>query len=120
MKKVALIITLSIFLLKGYAIKAQTVPQDSKANAIQAQPQNVGNKICPVTGEKVGEGGMAGATYEYKGKIYNFCCSGCVEEFKKEPEKYIKKIEEELKTNAAQNVKIEKNASSAMPGGHAQ
>jgi len=34
--------------------------------------------------------------YEHEGKIYNFCCAGCIEEFKKDPEKYIKKVEEEL------------------------
>lgn len=56
---------------------------------------NAGNKICPVSDEKIGQD-MEPATYEYEGKIYNFCCAMCVEEFKKEPRKYIKKIEEEL------------------------
>ena len=55
----------------------------------------VSNKICPVSGEEVGQG-MEPATYEYEGKIYNFCCAGCIDEFKKDPEKYIKKVEEEL------------------------
>jgi len=50
---------------------------------------NVGNKICPVSGEKIGQAGMQPATYEYKGKIYNFCCAGCINTFKKDPEKYI-------------------------------
>lgn len=54
---------------------------------------NVGNKICPVSGEKIDE--KTKATYEYKGKIYNFCCVSCVEDFKKDPQKYVKKIEEE-------------------------
>ena len=53
----------------------------------------MGNKICPVTGEKINENTKV--TYEYQGKIYNFCCAGCLDEFKKDPEKYIKKIEEE-------------------------
>lgn len=68
---------------------------------------NVGNEICPVSGEKVGEGGMKPATYDYKGKIYNFCCTDCVEKFKKDPEKYIKKIEEELKTKSEQETQGE-------------
>lgn len=55
---------------------------------------NVGNKICPVTGEAIDE--KLKTTYEYKGKVYNFCCASCIDEFKKDPEKYIKKIEEEL------------------------
>lgn len=56
---------------------------------------NVGNKICPVTGQNIDE--TSKVTYEYKGKIYNFCCSGCIDEFKSNPEKYIKKVQEELK-----------------------
>ena len=54
---------------------------------------NVGNKICPVTGDKIDN--KTKATYEYKSKIYNFCCPMCTDSFKKDPEKYIKKIEEE-------------------------
>lgn len=68
---------------------------DAAEQAVSKEVINVGNKICPVSGEKVGEEGMKPATYEYKGKIYNFCCTDCVEKFKKDPEKYIKKIEEE-------------------------
>ncbi|MDD5108638.1 MAG: YHS domain-containing protein [Candidatus Omnitrophica bacterium] len=55
---------------------------------------NVGNKICPVSGEKIDE--KLKVTYEYEGKVYNFCCSGCISEFKKDPDKYIKKVNEEL------------------------
>lgn len=51
----------------------------------------VGNKTCPVSGEKIEEG--SAVTYEYKGKVYSFCCEGCVEEFKKDPERYIQKME---------------------------
>lgn len=58
---------------------------------------NVGNRICPVSGETIGENSMEPATYEYEEKIYNFCCSSCIEEFKKDPKKYILKVEEELK-----------------------
>lgn len=31
----------------------------------------------------------AGATSEYKGTTYYFCCSGCKRSFDKEPEKYL-------------------------------
>lgn len=51
----------------------------------------VGNKICPVSGERLNEGSIV--TYEYKGKIYSFCCPMCVEEFKKDPERYIEELE---------------------------
>ncbi|MBU0878144.1 MAG: hypothetical protein KKD55_00850, partial [Candidatus Omnitrophica bacterium] len=37
----------------------------------------VGNKICPVSGEDIESMGV-GIEYEYNGKIYNFCCSMCI------------------------------------------
>ncbi len=33
----------------------------------------------------------AAATYEYKGKTYYFCATGCKQEFEKDPEKYLNK-----------------------------
>jgi len=74
---------------------AQTPEEPSKSAAVE-----VGNKICPVSGEKIDE--KMKATYEYNGKIYNFCCPMCIDEFKKDPGKYIKKIEEEKKEEAGQ------------------
>jgi len=53
---------------------------------------NVGNKICPVSGEKIDEANKA--TDKYEGKIYNFCCKACLKDFKKDPQKYIKKLNE--------------------------
>lgn len=53
--------------------------------------EDVGNKICPVSGEKVGVMGPV-EQYEHNGKTYNFCCPGCIPEFKKNPEKYIQNI----------------------------
>ena len=61
----------------------------------------VGNKICPVSGEKIPapdeKGAMGEAVkYEYNGKIYNLCCSMCVKDFKRNPEKYSKIADEEV------------------------
>lgn len=46
--------------------------------------------ICPVMG------GAASKEYSstYEGKTYYFCCPNCIEEFKKDPQKYISKIKE--------------------------
>lgn len=52
---------------------------------------NVGNKICPVGGDTVD----GATTYEYQGKVYNFCCPMCIDAFKKNPEKYAAKAEAE-------------------------
>lgn len=47
----------------------------------------VGNKICPVSGEKVGEMGDV-VQAKYNGKLYNLCCQMCKKDFIKNPEKY--------------------------------
>jgi len=67
--------------------------QHQQAKQVEKEAVDAGNKICPVSGEKINE--KMKATYEYEGKVYNFCCAMCIDEFKKDPKKYIKKVEEE-------------------------
>jgi len=89
MKKITLVILIGVFVFGSSTIlfaQTQDVQQNKKA-------EDVENKICPVLGEKIDE--KLKATYEYKGKIYNFCCAMCIDAFKKDPEKYIKIIEEQ-------------------------
>ena len=50
----------------------------------------MGNVVCPVSGQSIDD--KVKVTYEYKGKIYSFCCQGCIDEFKKDPDKYIEKM----------------------------
>ena len=58
----------------------------------------VSNKICPVSHEEVGKEGMAPFKVTHNGKTYNLCCSMCAKDFNKDPEKYVKLIEAEVKT----------------------
>jgi len=66
------------------------------SNAILKSTQEAGKKDiqkkvkCPVTGGTI-DPAKAYAKTTYKGKTYYFCCAGCPEQFKKNPEKYIKK-----------------------------
>jgi len=87
-----------VILVSNQMAKAQDAPSDTKNLVEASEPQDIGNKICPVTGEKIDE--KTKATYEYQGKAYNFCCPMCIDEFKKDPQKYIKKVEEELKAES--------------------
>jgi YHS domain-containing protein len=82
-----------LFLVNDQIARAQNDPADTKVTSEVSKPIEVGNNICPVTGEKIDE--KTKATYEYEGKIYNFCCTMCIDDFKKDPQKYIKKIEDE-------------------------
>jgi YHS domain-containing protein len=55
--------------------------------AADPQPQTK----CPVLG-----GNTNKQVYvDYKGKRIYFCCEGCDKEFKKDPEKYLKKMQDE-------------------------
>ena len=48
----------------------------------------VGNKFCPVSGDKV-----SGKHFvEYQGKKYGLCCPMCEKDFKRDPKKYIAKM----------------------------
>jgi YHS domain-containing protein len=80
----------------GYVFAQMEHPDASETKAVE-----VGNKICPVSGEKIpspGEKNEMGEAvqYEYNGKIYNFCCPMCIKDFKKNPEKYSKIVEDEV------------------------
>lgn len=55
------------------------------------------NKYCPVTEQAIEKGHEKDFTYEYNGKIYSFCCAGCLKPFKADPDKYIKALEEKQK-----------------------
>ncbi len=81
-------LTLGVLLLVSGVSFAQSAPQAAKL-------VEVGNKLCPVSGEKVGTMGK-GVQYEYNGKIYNLCCPMCKKDFKNSPEKFSKIAEDEV------------------------
>ena len=49
--------------------------------------------VCAVSGEKLGEMGKP-VVIEYEGREIKFCCTHCEPEFKKDPKKYLKKLDE--------------------------
>jgi YHS domain-containing protein len=55
------------------------------------KPTTPWNKICPVMGNPVSD---TAPTYYYDGKLWGFCCAGCDEKFAKNPQKYIKNLNE--------------------------
>jgi YHS domain-containing protein len=53
-----------------------------------ADDSNSMQTVCPITGKKINKRFCT----EYKGKKVYFCCQGCIEKFKADPEKYIDKL----------------------------
>jgi len=49
-------------------------------------------KTCLVSDEKLGEMGDP-YVFTYEGREVKLCCKGCLKDFKKEPAKYVKKLE---------------------------
>ena len=63
---------------------------DEKAPATAPATQAaIFNKTCPVGGEDVDP---KVKTVAYKGKTIGFCCEECIGDFKKDPDKYAKKL----------------------------
>lgn len=92
-------LTLGVLVLavSGLSFAADSSGSGQAAESIaKSGVVDAGNKICPVLGEPIDE--ATKATYEYEGKVYNFCCAGCIDEFKKEPQKYIDKVNQELQS----------------------
>lgn len=55
-----------------------------------AQQQTEEKLTCPVSGKEFKKTD-ASPSYTHEGKTYYFCCAGCVEKFKENPEKYTQK-----------------------------
>ena len=49
-------------------------------------------KTCPVSDEKLGEMGEP-YVFTHEGQEIKLCCKSCQKDFKKDPAKYLKKIE---------------------------
>lgn len=89
---------------------------ETTKQVVAEEPVNAGNKICPVSGEEIKEG----ETYqvEYEDKIYNLCCKACMKDFKKDPQKYLKKVEEELEAEDKEKPEEKEQMPVGMHEGH--
>jgi YHS domain-containing protein len=86
------IATVLVFSISASLAQESNTPSSPQMSV--AQPIEVGNKHCPVTGREIGQMGPA-FKYEYNGKIYNLCCGGCPRTFNSDPDKYAKIAEDE-------------------------
>jgi hypothetical protein len=65
----------------------------SEANAKGDRPKPYPLTTCVVSGEKLGEMGKP-YVFTNEDREIKLCCKGCLKDFKKDPAKYIKKLEE--------------------------
>ncbi len=101
-----LFLSIVFFAVAGFTAYAQEAPdttkhhhghgthdmQDSLKKAGDEIPTTAWNTVCPVMGKKVNPKVKLEV---YNGKAYGFCCAGCDAKFAKDPEKYVKNLNED-------------------------
>ena len=103
-KKIAvgIVVLLAVCALTGVAMAQDKTTTTTTAVATTTPavttPEIVGNKVCPVSGMTIPAADLGKNTVEYKGKVYNLCSAGCKDEFLKDPEKYVAKVNDEMAT----------------------
>ena len=76
---------------------ANTTVAFTKKYQVGATKEGAGFADVPKGPECIVSGGKGTIKVTYKGKEYYVCCSGCRDEFKENPEKYIKEAEAKAK-----------------------
>ncbi len=85
---------------KAYAADMPMAPSAQMADT--SKLVEVHNKFCPISHEEVGKEGMVPFKEVYNGKVYLLCCSMCDKDFKSDPEKYSKMLDEQAAKEAAE------------------
>lgn len=88
MKRSMMTLVISAALGMGAMAVAGDPPAATQPSTQQAAT-DLKNTVCPVSGEDIGDSKL---TASYDNKVYHFCCDGCPEKFKKNPEKYAKRV----------------------------
>ena len=70
------------------ALAANTVRAEDKKDAAKPYPL----EKCIVSDEKLGEMGKP-YVFTHEGQEIKLCCKSCLKDFKKDPAKYLKKLE---------------------------
>ncbi len=93
--------------MKGHDHMMQMQAKDSVKTVMKQADQEHRQTVCPVMGNPVSKDVYT----DYKGKRIYFCCSACIEPFKKDPEKYLKQMEAQgvvpKKTPVKEEMKME-------------
>ena len=77
--------------------KSEPPAPTGKAPAMSFGKAEIAQKLCPVTGELINPNIFV----DYDGRRIYFCCDMCPPQFKKDPEKFLKKLDEQMKTGGS-------------------
>ncbi len=85
MKKIVLVASAAVMLMGMALVGAGETTPAEKAQTVKHQT------VCPVMGGEIDKTIFA----DYQGQRVYFCCNGCPPAFKKDPAKFITKMEKE-------------------------
>lgn len=85
---IALVFIAGVFTFMNINSAPAQYETEEKGREDAGAPVEVKNKLCPVTLAKITTGDKF--TYTYEDKTYRFSSREAIEEFKKDPEKYLK------------------------------
>lgn len=105
------------------ASSATESPPPNRSEATHARvlndaPRGLAQQTCPVTGEELGSMGPP-IPVNVKGRTIQVCCDGCVAAVRKNPDKYLKIVDDELSSSpvpAAQRSNVEDRAPPSSHG----
>lgn len=79
--------------VSGPAVSAATPAKKSDADLVKEQKAIYPLSTCVVSGEKLGGSMGEPVDYLHKDRLVRFCCKGCIEKFKKDPDKHLKALD---------------------------
>jgi YHS domain-containing protein len=84
-------------LAAGCKTESQPAPT-GKAPPMPFAKTEIAQKLCPVTGELINPNIFV----DYDGRRVYFCCDMCPPQFKKDPEKFLKKLDEQMRSGGSE------------------
>jgi YHS domain-containing protein len=70
--------------IAGLCLAGLAAADDKPAATQPIVATDLGNTICPISGDKVGNSKLVEL---YDGKVYHLCCPSCQDDFEKDPGK---------------------------------
>ncbi|HVU26813.1 MAG TPA: hypothetical protein VHG71_03660 [Verrucomicrobiae bacterium] len=104
MKKTLLIIAI-LTLLAGESTLVHATDTNALSSSTNATIKPYPLDYCLVSGDKIGGDMGKPIVIVYHGQEIKFCCSDCPADFKKNPEKYMKKLAEAEKKQSVTDKK---------------
>lgn len=83
-----------LILLPFFSLFAEEATPATATPPVSATINSYPLTTCIVSGDKLGGPMGAPVVDYYQGEEIQFCCKDCIQDFKKDPEKYLKRLHE--------------------------